>query len=97
MKKTIDEKWREHVDMTKEQDEFNGVLGKGAALLVGSIMGKVNRQLDRIPNMKWDVVEAVGDQSDYVTQIHAIFREELPPLAAVVCAVLCVCTPRAVH
>jgi len=65
-------------------DEFSALLNKGIGVLVSSLMCKINRALQIMSKMPWSTLEEVGDQSEYVSQIDAILKEEMPMVAHVV-------------
>ncbi|GJP39555.1 hypothetical protein CLOM_g23913 [Closterium sp. NIES-68] len=69
------------VDIGDEQEEFSGVITRALAVLVVGLEARLDGELDRMARMPWSTLESVGDQSEFVNNLSAIFSNSIPMLA----------------
>jgi len=82
--KTLDKPFSDSVDMTSEEDEFSGVITKALSVLVSSVESRLDSELANMVRAKWDVVEAVGDQSEYVSNCSAVLNNSIPAIGSTI-------------
>jgi len=80
MTKVIDAQFKERIDLSKQQEIFGVLSSKGLTVLVNNTMARVTKVLNAMIRLPWATWANVGDSSDYVNQINAIFLEELPTI-----------------
>eukprot|EP00741_Cyanophora_paradoxa_P011209 tig00020554_g10829.t1 len=81
IRRVIEKQFLEAVDLSAEQEEFSGAITKAVRILVLGVETKVQGALEQMTRMNWSAVEAVGDQSPYVSTIGGIFQSTVPTLA----------------
>lgn len=80
LKEKIEPGLASQIDLSAEQDMFNGVINNCIQLLVHDLEAACEPALSTITKTHWSMVKAVGDQSGYVTAITAHLRQTLPLL-----------------
>ncbi|KAI8920106.1 Vps53-like protein [Powellomyces hirtus] len=65
----IDEEFRPLVNFNRERDAFLDVSTAGIKMLVHGIEGSLEPAMTAMAKRSWGTLEAVGDQSEYVTMI----------------------------
>lgn len=78
LKEKIDPSLASKIDLSAEQDMFNGVINNCIQLLVHDLEAACEPALSTITKTNWSLVKAVGDQSGYVTAITSHLRQTLP-------------------
>ncbi|KAL1482992.1 hypothetical protein MTO96_033433 [Rhipicephalus appendiculatus] len=78
LKEKIEPSLASKIDLTAEQDMFNGVINNCIQLLVHDLEAACEPALSTITKTNWSLVKAVGDQSGYVTAITSHLRQTLP-------------------
>ncbi|KAH7960865.1 hypothetical protein HPB49_024077 [Dermacentor silvarum] len=78
LKEKIEPSLASKVDLSAEQDMFNGVINNCIQLLVHDLEAACEPALSTITKTNWSLVKAVGDQSGYVTAITSHLRQTLP-------------------
>lgn len=78
LKEKIEPSLASKIDLTAEQDMFNGVINNCIQLLVHDLEAACEPALSTITKTNWSLVKAVGDQSSYVTAITSHLRQTLP-------------------
>ncbi|KAK3262239.1 HIT domain protein [Cymbomonas tetramitiformis] len=84
--KVLDKPFSEGIDMTSEEDEFAMAITKALGLLVQSMEGRLDTELQNMVRTKWDTVEAVGDQSEYVSTCNALLSHSIPIIGSLISA-----------
>ena len=69
------------VDLSSVGDEYGAEISSAVAALVASMWTRLHRVLAAMTKLPWGAMSAVGDESAYVGQVAAVFREELPLVA----------------
>lgn len=69
------------VDLSSVGDEYGAEISSAVAALVASMWTRLHRVLAGMTKLPWGAMSAVGDESAYVGQVAAVFREELPLVA----------------
>lgn len=62
----IDDKFKEKCDLSNEASEYSNVIARGLKCLVGGLEAKIEPALTAMTKVRWDILEAVGDQSRYI-------------------------------
>ena len=79
--KTIDEEFRDKVDLGAVQDAFNGVVDSGMKVLVAALEARVGPHVKAMVGIKWDAMEEIGDDtSQYMQDIVTQTRQMMPQL-----------------
>ncbi|XP_077509398.1 vacuolar protein sorting 53 isoform X2 [Amblyomma americanum] len=78
LKEKIEPSLAPKIDLSAEQDMFNGVINNCIQLLVHDLEAACEPALSTITKTNWSLVKAVGDQSSYVTAITSHLRQTLP-------------------
>ncbi|GBG82677.1 hypothetical protein CBR_g35042 [Chara braunii] len=79
--KVIDPQFAERIDMQEEEEEFTGVITRALSILVIGMETRLDAELQNMTKVPWANLEAVGDQSEYVNGINAIFSSSSPVIA----------------
>ncbi|XP_047337578.1 vacuolar protein sorting-associated protein 53 A [Impatiens glandulifera] len=87
LSKIIDPQFSDRVDMTEVQDEFSAVITKALVTLVQGIETKFDAEMAAMTRVPWATLESVGDQSEYVNNIHAILTSSIPVLGSLLSSV----------
>eukprot|EP01132_Coremiostelium_polycephalum_P002712 gene2712-3365_t len=75
-KKTIDDTYKEKIDLKDIQNEFSGIIAKGVKSIVSGLEAKLEPHLQTMTKIDWgDKYQYVGDNSPYVTEIITIISE----------------------
>jgi len=74
----VDEKFKSKIDLSTESDAFFDVIARGLKYLVSGFEGKLEPALQAMLKVRWDTLEAVGDQSSYVTQVDSTVSGNIP-------------------
>lgn len=78
LKEKVDKELASKIDLNGEQDLFHNVISNCIALLVQDLETACEPALTAMSKMSWSSVEAVGDQSGYVTAITGHLKTGLP-------------------
>jgi len=78
IKKEIDEKFREKINLETVVSKYQGVIALAVSVLVKSLEAKVAPAFDKMSKTEWEKWESVDDQSAYVDQISAVVQESVP-------------------
>jgi hypothetical protein len=66
---TIDVEWKSQVSLSSENESFMAVSGTALSSLIKGVESGLDSCLTLMIRKPWNTIEAVGDQSDYITQI----------------------------
>ncbi|XP_060584875.1 vacuolar protein sorting-associated protein 53 homolog [Ruditapes philippinarum] len=78
LREKVDKELAAKIDLNSEQDLFHNVISNCIALLVQDLETACEPALTAMSKMSWSSVEAVGDQSGYVTAITGHLKTALP-------------------
>ncbi|KAK3774031.1 hypothetical protein RRG08_030113 [Elysia crispata] len=78
LREKVDAQLRLAVDLSAEQDMFHTVISSCIQLLVQDLETATEPALTAMTKMPWSTIEAVGDQSGYVTAITAHLKQNIP-------------------
>ncbi|KAL3858283.1 hypothetical protein ACJMK2_012931 [Sinanodonta woodiana] len=78
LKEKVDPDLSTQIDLNAEQDIFHNVISNCIHLLVQDLETACEPALTAMNKMNWSTVEAVGDQSSYVTGITGHLKTNLP-------------------
>ncbi|KAL4223807.1 Vacuolar protein sorting-associated protein 53 [Mactra antiquata] len=78
LREKVDKELATKIDMNSEQDMFHNVISSCIALLVQDLETCCEPALTAMSKMSWSSIEAVGDQSGYVTAITGHLKTALP-------------------
>ncbi|XP_076473100.1 vacuolar protein sorting-associated protein 53 homolog [Babylonia areolata] len=78
LQEKVDAHLRASIDLSAEQDMFHTVISSCIQLLVQDLEAACEPALTAMTKMPWSTIEAVGDQSGYVTAITAHLKQNLP-------------------
>ncbi|KAK3586403.1 hypothetical protein CHS0354_013107 [Potamilus streckersoni] len=78
LKEKVDTDLSTQIDLNAEQDIFHNVISNCIQLLVQDLEMACEPALTAMNKMNWSTVEAVGDQSSYVTGITGHLKTNLP-------------------
>ncbi|XP_046839737.1 vacuolar protein sorting-associated protein 53 homolog [Xenia sp. Carnegie-2017] len=78
LKEKIDVDLAEKIDLVKEQDVFHSVISNSIQLLVQDTESACDSPLIAMAKVHWQNIEAVGDQSGYVTAIASHLQTTVP-------------------
>ncbi|KAK7087757.1 vacuolar protein sorting-associated protein 53 homolog [Littorina saxatilis] len=78
LREKVDSALRASIDMSTEQDMFHTVISSCIQLLVQDLEAACEPALTAMSKMPWSTIEAVGDQSGYVTAITGHLKQNLP-------------------
>lgn len=80
LKEKVDPELAEKIDLNGEQDVFHSVISNCIQLLVQDLENACDAPLTALIKVNWQSVEAVGDESSYVTAISNHLKEAVPLL-----------------
>lgn len=80
LKEKVDPELAEKIDLNGEQDVFHSVISNCIQLLVQDLENACDAPLTALIKVNWQSVEAVGDESSYVTAITNHIKEAIPLL-----------------
>ncbi|XP_032234117.2 vacuolar protein sorting-associated protein 53 homolog [Nematostella vectensis] len=86
LKEKIDPELAEKIDLSGEQDVFHGVVSNCIQLLVQDLENACDAPLTAMVKVHWQSVEAVGDESAYVTAISNHLKDTVPLLRDFLCS-----------
>ncbi|XP_028396416.1 vacuolar protein sorting-associated protein 53 homolog isoform X2 [Dendronephthya gigantea] len=78
LKEKIDVELSEKIDLVNEQDIFHSVISSSIQLLVQDTENACDAPLTAMAKVHWQSIEAVGDQSTYVTAIATHLQNIVP-------------------
>lgn len=78
LKEKVDPELAEKIDLNGEQDVFHSVISNCIQLLVQDLETACDAPLTALIKVNWQSVEAVGDESSYVTAITNHIKETVP-------------------
>ncbi|KAG1682195.1 Vacuolar protein sorting-associated protein 53 [Nymphon striatum] len=78
LKQRVDQDLAEKINLNSEQDIFHNVISNCIQLLVQDLEAACEPALTALIKIQWQSVEAVGDQSSYVTAITTHIRHMVP-------------------
>eukprot|EP00241_Pyramimonas_parkeae_P017643 CAMPEP_0114299464 /NCGR_PEP_ID=MMETSP0059-20121206/12989_1 /TAXON_ID=36894 /ORGANISM="Pyramimonas parkeae, Strain CCMP726" /LENGTH=843 /DNA_ID=CAMNT_0001421941 /DNA_START=19 /DNA_END=2550 /DNA_ORIENTATION=+ len=82
--RVLDKPFSDNIDMSAEEDEFSGVITRSLQVLVQIMDARLEEQLASLVKMSWSTIEAVGDQSQYVSTISSILNNFVPQIAGII-------------
>lgn len=74
---TIDDNFKDKVEMTSEQEAFHDVIAKSIRVLVSGLENRLEGAMRAMSALNWSIVDVVDEESSYVRSIH----EEIEPFA----------------
>lgn len=80
LKEKIEPTLTEKVNFSQEMEGLHGIISSAIQLLVQDMEGGCSAALNTMVKIPWQTIEAVGDQSPYVTAIAAHIRTTVPVL-----------------
>ncbi|KAK3083798.1 hypothetical protein FSP39_003324, partial [Pinctada imbricata] len=78
LKEKVDPDLAGQIDLNSEQDTFHNVISNCIQLLVQDLETACEPALTAMSKMSWSSIEAVGDQSGYVTAVTSHLKQNLP-------------------
>ncbi|XP_061198063.1 vacuolar protein sorting-associated protein 53 homolog [Saccostrea echinata] len=78
LKEKVDPCLSSQIDLNSEQDTFHNVISNCIQLLVQDLETACEPALTAMSKMSWSSVEAVGDQSGYISAITGHLKQNLP-------------------
>ena len=69
LKEKIQARFRDKIDLVPEQDVYHSVINSAITMLVTDLEASCDPALAAMTKMPWHAVEAVGDQSAYVSSL----------------------------
>ena len=76
----IDDAFKEHISMESVEDTYYDVINVAVRVLSTGLEAKLLTQLDVMTKLPWGTWSDVGDQSDYIAQIHQACMDTVPLL-----------------
>ena len=70
--------WGDKVDMSEPEEEFTGAVTASLAALVAGAESRLEPVLSGMARCRWGELEAVGDQSEYVTALASALSAYVP-------------------
>lgn len=67
---TIDDKYKEKIDMNGDQDAFHEITALSIRVLVSGLMNRNDPAFKELSSTHWAGWDSVGEESDYVRKIH---------------------------
>lgn len=77
-KEIVDAKFHEQISMERVQDKFYALRTLALTTLINSFKLQVSKAFVSMTKRQWNLVQSVGDHSDYVTNIGDILKAEIP-------------------
>lgn len=81
---TIDDEYKDKVDMMVDQEVFHDITAKAIRVLVSGLAVRVENGLKPLSSTQWATVDAVGEESPYTRAMH----EEIEPYVMTVRSLL---------
>ncbi|XP_066261170.1 vacuolar protein sorting-associated protein 53 homolog isoform X1 [Euwallacea similis] len=78
LKEKIEPQLADQVDLSKEQDQFHKVISNCIQLLVQDLENACDPSLSSMSKIQWQNIDAVGDQSSYITLITTQLKTTVP-------------------
>ncbi|CAG9770820.1 unnamed protein product [Ceutorhynchus assimilis] len=78
LKEKIELHLAEQIDLSKEQDQFHKVISNCIQLLVQDLENACDPSLTAMSKIPWQNIDAVGDQSPYITSITTHLKTTVP-------------------
>ncbi|KAK7481576.1 hypothetical protein BaRGS_00027225 [Batillaria attramentaria] len=78
LREKVDPSLKSSIDLSAEQDMFHTVISSCIQLLVQDLEAACEPALTAMTKMPWSTIEAVGDQSGYVTAITGHLKQNVP-------------------
>ncbi|XP_060068692.1 vacuolar protein sorting-associated protein 53 homolog [Ylistrum balloti] len=78
LREKVDKELSLQIDLNPEQDTFHNVISSCIQLLVQDLEIACEPALVAMSKMSWSTIEAVGDQSGYVTALTSHLKQNLP-------------------
>ncbi|XP_030753580.1 vacuolar protein sorting-associated protein 53 homolog [Sitophilus oryzae] len=78
LKEKIDATLADQIDLSKEQDLFHKVISNCIQLLVQDLENACEPSLTAMSKIPWQNIDAVGDQSPYITSITMHLKTTIP-------------------
>ncbi|XP_005102675.1 vacuolar protein sorting-associated protein 53 homolog [Aplysia californica] len=78
LREKVDAELKAAVDLSSEQDMFHTVISNCIQLLVQDLETACEPALTAMTKMPWSSIEAVGDQSGYVTAVTSHLKQNIP-------------------
>ena len=66
----IDDKYKDKIDMSGEQEAFHDVTAKGIRVLVSGLENRADKPFRDMASIKWADMDVVGEESPYVRAMH---------------------------
>ncbi|KAL3905715.1 MAG: hypothetical protein SGARI_004326, partial [Bacillariaceae sp.] len=67
---TIDDEFKEKVDMMGQQEAFHDITAKAIRILVSGLENRLDEQFEMMNSINWAMFVEVGEESDYVRYMH---------------------------
>jgi vacuolar protein sorting-associated protein 53 len=77
---TIEQKFKDRIDMSSQQEHFHDVTAKCITVLVSGLMNRLQEALKTMTDINWATFDMVGEESSYVRMIQ---KEWVPFFATV--------------
>ncbi|ESO97342.1 hypothetical protein LOTGIDRAFT_214182 [Lottia gigantea] len=78
LKEKVDESLVKNIDLGNQLDIFHNVISNCIHLLVQDLETACEPALSAMTKMPWSTIEAVGDQSGYITAITSHLKQNIP-------------------
>lgn len=78
LREKIEPHLTDQVDLSKEQDQFHKVISNCIQLLVQDLENACEPSLTAMSKIQWQNIDAVGDQSPYITSITTHLKMTVP-------------------
>ncbi|KAL5017534.1 hypothetical protein ScPMuIL_007123 [Solemya velum] len=78
LREKVDSELASKIDLNAEQDVFHNIISNCIQMLVQDLESSCEPALTAMSKMSWSMIEAVGDQSGYVTAITNHLKQNLP-------------------
>jgi hypothetical protein len=79
--KSLDDEYKEKVDLSQVQEEFQTVVTAGMKVLVAALETRTAPHLSAMTKVKWSEIDEIGDDtSPYMSELVATARELMPQL-----------------
>ncbi|XP_060532808.1 vacuolar protein sorting-associated protein 53 homolog isoform X2 [Cylas formicarius] len=78
LKEKIEPNLADQIDLSKEQDHFHKVISNCIQLLVQDLENACEPSLTAMSRIQWQNIDAVGDQSPYITSITTHLKTTVP-------------------
>ncbi|KAI8584232.1 hypothetical protein K450DRAFT_218778 [Umbelopsis ramanniana AG] len=71
LKEKIDDKWKDQVDLQAQRDNFLNAASVSIGALIRGVLGQFDPAYQAMAKISWGLVESVGDQSSYVSDLQS--------------------------